>query len=61
MRRTIIAAFVLCGATALQVCASAQTENQRCNNRLIKGTYGFTIEGQKLSGPGPVGRRRVLQ
>jgi hypothetical protein len=57
MRGTIIAAvFALCGANAFQPCASAQTNDQhRCNNRLIEGTYGFTIEGQKLAGPGPIG------
>jgi len=26
-----------------------------CNNRLIAGSYGFTVEGTKLGGPGPVG------
>lgn len=35
--------------------AAAQTDDRRCDNRLIEGTYGFTIEGQKLAGPGPVG------
>ena len=57
MKGTIIAAVLaLCGANALPLCATAQTnEHHRCNNRLIEGTYGFTIEGQKLAGPGPVG------
>lgn len=26
-----------------------------CDNRLIAGHYGFTLEGTKLLGPGPVG------
>lgn len=53
---TLVAVFALWGATALQLCASAQTnDHHRCNNRLIEGTYGFTIEGQKLAGLGPVG------
>ncbi len=26
-------------------------DSQACNNRLIRGTYGFTVEGQKLAGP----------
>jgi hypothetical protein len=30
-------------------------DSQTCNNGLIKGSYGFSIEGQKLAGPGPVG------
>lgn len=56
MKGTIIAAvFALCCANAFQLCASAPTNDHRCNNRLIEGTYGFTIEGQKLGGPGPVG------
>ena len=57
MRGTIIlaAALALCGANAFQLCASAQKNDRRCNNRLIEGTYGFTIEGQKVGGPGPVG------
>jgi hypothetical protein len=33
----------------------AQSDSPICNNRLIAGTYGFTIEGNKLIGPGPVG------
>ena len=57
MRGTTILAvvFILWGATALQPYVSAQTSDRRCNNRLILGTYGFSIEGQKLAGPGPVG------
>lgn len=30
-------------------------DSPACHNGLIKGTYGFSIEGQKLGGPGPVG------
>jgi len=26
-----------------------------CTNRLITGDYGFTVRGQKLAGPGPIG------
>jgi len=33
----------------------AQTESPACNNKLISGNYGFTIQGNKLGGPGPVG------
>ncbi len=33
----------------------AQSNSWACNNRLIKGVYGFTLEGAKLGGPGPVG------
>ena len=36
--------------------ASAYAANSPfCNNRLIAGSYGFTIEGTKLAGAGPVG------
>ena len=30
-------------------------DNPICSNRLIAGDYGFTIRGQKLVGPGPIG------
>ena len=29
--------------------------SQACTNGLIRGSYGFSIEGQKLAGQGPVG------
>ncbi len=31
--------------------ADAQTNSPACNNRLIRGTYSFTVEGNKLAGP----------
>ena len=33
----------------------AQSNSPFCTNRLITGVYGFTLEGAKLGGPGPVG------
>jgi hypothetical protein len=33
----------------------AQSEWGPCSNRMLSGTYGFTIQGTKLGGPGPVG------
>lgn len=33
----------------------AQSESGACNNRLIAGNYGFTIQGNKLGGQGPIG------
>jgi len=33
----------------------AQTDSSLCNNKLIRGNYGFTIQGTKLGGLGPVG------
>lgn len=35
--------------------ARAQSESPACNNKLIAGHYGFTIEGSKLGGQGPTG------
>lgn len=35
--------------------ANAQSTSWACKNELIRGVYGFTIEGAKLGGPGPVG------
>jgi hypothetical protein len=35
----------------------AQTEDWRCNNELIRGTYGFTVQGTKLGGAGPTGQQ----
>jgi hypothetical protein len=48
-----IAILISVGFTRSQ--QSFAQDSQACNNRLIKGSYGFTIEGQKLVGPGPVG------
>ena len=33
----------------------AQSRPAACNDRLIAGSYGFTIQGNKLGGPGPIG------
>jgi hypothetical protein len=33
----------------------AQSDSPRCNARLIAGTYGFALTGNKLAGNGPVG------
>src|ERR1700751_2710098 len=35
--------------------ATAQSTSPACNNWLIAGDYGFTIEGTKVAGNGPVG------
>lgn len=49
-----MAAFMLIAFGTLSY-AQSQDENPACNNRLIAGHYGFTIEGTKLVGPGPTG------
>jgi hypothetical protein len=33
----------------------AQTNSSNCTNRLIAGNFGFTVQGTKLVGPGPIG------
>jgi hypothetical protein len=35
--------------------AYAQSDSAACNNRLIAGNYGFTVQGTKLAGAGPTG------
>ncbi len=56
MRKSVaILVIVTCAAMASARKAIAQKDDSRCNNRLIEGTYGFTLEGDKLAGPGPVG------
>ena len=45
----ILAALILTTGAAI-----AQTSGP-CNNQLINGVYGFTLEGTKLGGQGPVG------
>ncbi len=54
-RGIVILATATCVALAFPHKSIAQTDNPRCNNRLIEGTYGFTLVGDKLAGPGPVG------
>ncbi len=38
----------------------AQSQSSACNNTLIAGNYGFTIQGNKLGGSGPVGPQVVV-
>jgi hypothetical protein len=33
----------------------AQSNSLACNNKLLSGNYGFTVQGIKLVGPGPTG------
>jgi hypothetical protein len=37
--------------------ASAQSDSKLCNNELIRGNYGFTVQGTKLGGMGPTGQQ----
>jgi hypothetical protein len=51
---TNAAAFVLLTLATLGS-GFAQSNSAACNNKLIAGNYGFTIQGNKLAGPGPTG------
>ena len=46
------------GLTLLGVLGSAFANDTTCNNHLLAGKYGFTIEGTKLAGMGPVGQQK---
>jgi hypothetical protein len=46
-------ALVVAGFAAMP--AFAQDNSPACNDELIKGTYGFTVQGTKLGGLGPTG------
>ena len=48
-------AFLVLVLSAIFGTANAQSDSWACNDRLIAGVYGFTIQGIKLGGPGPVG------
>lgn len=48
-------AFLILFAPAVAAVANAQSDSFLCNNALITGVYGFTIEGTKLGGNGPTG------
>jgi len=49
-----VAALVLLAFGALGS-AHAQSTSPACNNKLIRGNFGVTIQGTKLAGPGPTG------
>ncbi len=53
-RFTIAAAFVLLTFGAL-VPAYGRSDSPVCTNALLKGNYGFTIQGTKLAGQGFIG------
>jgi hypothetical protein len=48
-----IAILISVGATSPR--QGFAQDSRACNNELIRGSYGFSIQGQKLAGPGPVG------
>jgi hypothetical protein len=57
MKRKLVtnaAVLVLLTLVALES-GYAQSENRACNDKLIAGNYGFTVQGTKVAGAGPVG------
>jgi hypothetical protein len=46
----IVGAFV-------SMVAAAQSNSHACNDELIRGHYGFTVQGTKLGGLGPTGQQ----
>src|SRR5947209_7714290 len=56
LRYRFLAACILLAAAASSA-GYAQSTSPNCNNRLITGTFGFTIQGTKLGGSGPIGQQ----
>jgi len=44
--------------TVFGALGSAFADNIPCNHHILNGSYGFTIEGIKLAGNGPVGTQK---
>jgi len=57
MNKKVFASVVALALLTFGALGSAygQSDSPYCNNALIAGTYGFTIEGAKLAGPEPTG------
>ena len=59
MNRSLMAhlgAGMLLASLALSM-AQGQSTSPSCNNKLIGGNYGFSIQGTKLGGLGPTGQQ----
>lgn len=57
MRKTVVAQttgviLLMLGALGASF---GQSTASGCNNKLIAGNFGFTVQGTKLAGPGPIG------
>jgi hypothetical protein len=58
MKKLVANAAALVALTLGALCSGfAQSDSAACNNKLITGNYGFTIQGTKLGGNGPVGQQ----
>lgn len=55
MKKTMMTLAIGTCAILASVLPAAAQDDRRCNNQLIEGGYGFTVQGTKLAGPGPVG------
>lgn len=55
---TMKAPVIALALTLFGVVPSAFADDKPCNNKLLSGKYGFTIEGTKLAGNGPVGPQK---
>jgi hypothetical protein len=55
MQQFMKMAFLILFGSAVAAAANAQSDSFLCNDKLIAGDYGFTIEGAKLGGNGPIG------
>ena len=53
VRRSSVCALAVAAFVATPVLA--QSNSPACNKELIRGNYGFTIQGTKLGGLGPTG------
>ena len=49
--RRVVALLTLCGALLSGSLAKAQSEDGNCSVRTLRGSYGFSIDGQILAGP----------
>lgn len=54
-RKMLVIALAL---TVFGVVGSAFAEDTPCTNHTLNGSYGFTVEGIKLAGNGPVGPQK---
>lgn len=57
MKRSVITLVIVSCAllASASTTTAAQEDDHRCNNGLIEGTYGFSVQGTKLAGLGLVG------
>jgi hypothetical protein len=49
--RRVVTLLTLCGALFSGSLAKAQPEDGNCSVRTLRGSYGFSIDGQILAGP----------